>query len=428
MAERSKRDRDEAKTPNPNSQSEAASIGPSEPATAESSERRKPQPGAIATAISSIKGRFTARRPDNPGSALIEEGNTAAPADAATPAAADLHAAGKPIQPAIVGRMDDHATMRSAPAAEPIFVDIIPPADIGPPPKIADLCAGARSQDDLLAALIAAVRAIRRRLGSDTLAECQYFAAADAKLGEIAKRQFKADLRIDRTGFVRRVEIGRDKRLFRPQIQHLLPSSYTTLYEIHLLRDQQLADAIADGTIHPGMTRESVKRWKQERGDHGAVHRTMTGKHDVLIDLPEDMSEAERSEAEIFLEEYCDSIGATIRFPIVEAEIAAEDRIATRWGREVDRGVRARAQALVKTTKQEKLRQRPDHIGKKQWQQQARPYSPEQTRIDANADMDEVREVLNLIGKSDELAWIQQEAEDGATLKIRSYLAKRKPN
>jgi N6-adenosine-specific RNA methylase IME4 len=60
------------------------------------------------------------------------------------------------------------------------------------------------------------------------------------------------------------MEIGRDRRLAKPQIFVLLPPAYTTIYQVSRLDDEQLKARANDGTIQPNMTgREIVTLIKQ---------------------------------------------------------------------------------------------------------------------------------------------------------------------
>jgi hypothetical protein len=77
------------------------------------------------------------------------------------------------------------------------------------------------------------------------------------KLGEIqAKMPFR------RANFSKWVQIGKDERLNKPEIQRLLPPRYTTLYVITTLTDDELQLAVEENVIRSETTREAVVAWR----------------------------------------------------------------------------------------------------------------------------------------------------------------------
>jgi hypothetical protein len=65
--------------------------------------------------------------------------------------------------------------------------------------------------------------------------------------------------------------IGGDKRLRKVRVYELLPSSYSTIYEITELNDEELRVAVKDGQISTRMRREAFIDWREQwRNAHGA--------------------------------------------------------------------------------------------------------------------------------------------------------------
>jgi hypothetical protein len=66
------------------------------------------------------------------------------------------------------------------------------------------------------------------------------------------------------------IAIAEDKRLRNPSLYKLLPSKYSTIYEVHTLKEQELKAALKEGQISTRMSRAAFIAWRKEwRAAHG---------------------------------------------------------------------------------------------------------------------------------------------------------------
>jgi hypothetical protein len=87
-------------------------------------------------------------------------------------------------------------------------------------------------------------------------------AQADDQLGKSERSALIKELGFSKSTFSKLVKNGKDPRL-QSIIKHL-PASYTTIYEIAMLDDKTLNDAVEDGIIHPGSQREEIEELREK--------------------------------------------------------------------------------------------------------------------------------------------------------------------
>lgn len=84
------------------------------------------------------------------------------------------------------------------------------------------------------------------------------------------------DLPFHRSTAARLMAIAEDPRLSNDaHVQHLLPASWGTLYELTKLDDATFTSRVADGSIHPQLERTDVQVWTQaasRQQRHRAIH------------------------------------------------------------------------------------------------------------------------------------------------------------
>jgi hypothetical protein len=90
-------------------------------------------------------------------------------------------------------------------------------------------------------------------------------AEANARLKAAQKSELIARLPFRQATFSKFAQIGADTRLNAAEIQRLLPPCYTTMYEVTLLKDEELSLAIAEKVLHPDMNRSQLQRWRKSR-------------------------------------------------------------------------------------------------------------------------------------------------------------------
>ena len=75
-------------------------------------------------------------------------------------------------------------------------------------------------------------------------------------------KAFQEKVEINPQVWLRLLAIHRDERL-KKHLEHL-PASYTTLYAIHRMRDEEVEAAVQQGVIHPGATSHSILLWSKQ--------------------------------------------------------------------------------------------------------------------------------------------------------------------
>jgi hypothetical protein len=100
------------------------------------------------------------------------------------------------------------------------------------------------------------------------MAQC--CARANAALTHSEKDELLNELALTAASFSKLVKIASDPRLQVPRIQQRLPPGWTVMYEIASLNTGDLNSAIAEGVVHPNMTRSSLKKWLGSRPGAGS--------------------------------------------------------------------------------------------------------------------------------------------------------------
>jgi hypothetical protein len=92
---------------------------------------------------------------------------------------------------------------------------------------------------------------------------------ANKQLSGKAKKKLHEALPFSKATFVKLAQIGGDERL--PPIAQKLPASFSIIYEITLLSDEEFEHAVMSDTIHPKVRRNQIieLRKKEEKAGHG---------------------------------------------------------------------------------------------------------------------------------------------------------------
>jgi hypothetical protein len=88
---------------------------------------------------------------------------------------------------------------------------------------------------------------------------------AKKKLDQTEWEDLKDELPFSDSVATKLLKIGEDKRLRKPTVYNLLPSSYSIIYEIHQLKDDELKLATKDGQISTRMHRARFIKWCNEQ-------------------------------------------------------------------------------------------------------------------------------------------------------------------
>jgi hypothetical protein len=219
-------------------------------------------------------------------------------------------------------------------------------------------------------------------------------AEANRQLGADRKRLIKA-LPFSQPTFSKLVHIGRDQRLYKADVQNLLPAGYSIIYEICQLKDDQLAKALDAGIIKPTLTRTELAHWLENEdikplwstGDLTYIF--------AAIQLIKELSPDENARLKSKLEELQKEFGVEIIWPRNRYGEAL-----ARWQRRVRSYVVKRCSKIVRSAYRERYKQG------RLWR-----FSKEQISIDPHDDIKRVGQVLDTIGRKDEFDRLLQEAE-----------------
>jgi hypothetical protein len=179
-------------------------------------------------------------------------------------------------------------------------------------------------------------------------------AEANAKLPKKEKHALLAELPFEHPTFSKLAKIGSDPRIHADSIKGLLPPSYSIMYALSSLSDEQLQHAVDSGVLHPKATRtdiESLSEQEQERLDA----RPLMFGH---IQAPHDWASDKLDQLEQELHELMSVHGATF-----VRRATAEERAWNRHGngmnayfRDWEAMTRRLARNRILELKREKLR------------------------------------------------------------------------
>ena len=88
-------------------------------------------------------------------------------------------------------------------------------------------------------------------------------AQASTKLSAIEKERLWELLPFSKSTFSKLATIGADERLAKESIRSLLPPSFSTIYELRRLNDDQFTAALSQGVLKPDLTRSELQKWRQ---------------------------------------------------------------------------------------------------------------------------------------------------------------------
>jgi hypothetical protein len=93
---------------------------------------------------------------------------------------------------------------------------------------------------------------------------------ANKQLSGKAKKKLYEALPFSKATFVKLAQIGGDERL--PPIAQKLPASFSIIYEITLLSDEEFERAVMSDTVHPKVRRSEIIELREgdKEGDDGA--------------------------------------------------------------------------------------------------------------------------------------------------------------
>src|SRR5207244_2135416 len=92
-------------------------------------------------------------------------------------------------------------------------------------------------------------------------------AEADRKLSTGDKLKLKEVLPFSPATFSKLVQIGTNPRFQNEEVLKLLPPSYSIIYAVGQLDNEEYAAAIEQKILSPALKRAELERWRAERGN-----------------------------------------------------------------------------------------------------------------------------------------------------------------
>jgi hypothetical protein len=228
-------------------------------------------------------------------------------------------------------------------------------------------------------------------------------ADADKKLKTADKSKLFSVLVFNKSTFSKLAKIGSNEQLLSKDLRPSLPPSYSILYELAKLSEDDLKLAIGEHLINPDMTRADVERWVALRG--GDVEKTEDKKLHLFATLrtPSKFDKTKERELEAALDKLMTDFGIDVQRPR-NLEHDAQARIS----RKVHDYIRKGARLYIRNLKSARIGDR-SHLTTAQ-RQELWKFSDDELKIDDDATWERVEDVLELVGASDQFGRLRDEA------------------
>ena len=109
------------------------------------------------------------------------------------------------------------------------------------------------------------IRAHWQRATASIMEVARLCAKANNRVSAAEKKQLVKVLPFSGPTFSKLAQIGDDRRLHSNRLQKLLPPSYSIIYSVGQLEDDELKAAIKDGIVTPTLKRSELAEWLQSK-------------------------------------------------------------------------------------------------------------------------------------------------------------------
>jgi hypothetical protein len=109
---------------------------------------------------------------------------------------------------------------------------------------------------------------------------------AKSSLSKEELKELKGSTKFNEPTISKLISIAKDPRITDPKYRAIMPSSYSTLYELTHLSDAEFESAFNDGVLRPDIERDEVKalRGEQHSGRAKAKATVLPSSYDTLSD------------------------------------------------------------------------------------------------------------------------------------------------
>jgi hypothetical protein len=245
------------------------------------------------------------------------------------------------------------------------------------------------------------IRAHWHRATASIMEVAHLCAEANNRLSAPNKKELVKVLPFSGPTFSKLAQIGGDRRLQSIRVRKLLPPSYSIIYSVGQLEDDELKAAVKDGIITPTLKRSDLDDWMEKKKyREKRIKPPQLNLPDVLyaaIHLTDEPSPEQIERLDKMLDQ--------IRIEFNAEIIRPRDRYAEamgRWLRRVQQYLRRLARRIVLDSKKKALaqfRRRSRRRMTTQDRSRAWGFAWDETSIDDDADDERIRFVLDTIGR-----------------------------
>ena len=233
----------------------------------------------------------------------------------------------------------------------------------------------------------------------------QLCAEANDQLSAADKNKLLENLPFSGGTFSKLAQIGADQRLQSPRVKKLLPPSYSIIYDVKLLEDEDFKTAFKEGIVHPDLKRADLRNWLEKRSAQDEASKPRPFSLPIEFFAAIKLSERLPSDQLERLDGMLEQIQSDFKAEIVRPRDPMERYLNAmgRYHKRVENRMRIGARRMVREVKQQRLK------ANRKW-----GLIWEETDIDWDADQDRIQEVLDNIGRSDALSKLREVAEKEA--------------
>ena len=222
------------------------------------------------------------------------------------------------------------------------------------------------------------------------MAVAKLCADANKQLWPHEKKELIALLPFASPTFSKLAQIGADKRLKGP-IQKLLPPSYSIIYSVSQLKDNELDSAVKQKIITPTLKRADLDQWLYDK----AFREPKIGLPSVNlpkfffagIHILKDLTEDETKDLEALLDQIQARFGAEVIRPRDSYWTAR-----TSYNQRIFNHIKKAALKIVQRRRKATLH----NVAKMHWSKYW-PYKAEDLNIPADGDLEGIKRVLELV-------------------------------
>jgi len=248
-----------------------------------------------------------------------------------------------------------------------------------------------------------AINASWHKTTDSVLETARLCAEAEQKFRPSEKNELLKVLDFNKATFSKLAKIGSQRHLQLTDVKQFLPPTYTVVYEIAKLSEQDVRLAISEGVISLSMTRSDFDAWVAKQKGGGSEQESEEDRIIATIRVPANFDEGREGELHVALEKLKSDFEIAVQRP---RDVGLD--ALTRITRKVDDHIRTGARLFIRRLRSTKLASEPHATAtrrKELWN-----FNDEELEISVDATWEQVQEVLNKVGAGDQFERLRDEA------------------